>query len=132
MFKRTAADARWSVLICLFVLALITAVIVVPKQFGTQAAGNSKGLVERTSVHDDGLPKMWDIREESGEASSNALARFRSLAGKDASYVAGIRERFVRGEEAFRQRHPDSKIEYNTDIRIPEVFTPNVYSKRIT
>ena len=87
MFKRTAADARWSVLICLFVLALITAVIVVPKQFGTQAAGNSKEVVGQTdALGDNGLPN-YDIRLQSDEQMTRFLQGARQLAGRNAADV---------------------------------------------
>src|SRR5688572_3477102 len=122
MFKRTAADARWSVLICLFVLALITAVIVVPQQFGTQAAGNGDGLALQASAEegetpratgeqsvdalgDNGLPN-YDIRLQSGEQTTPFFEGARQLAGRNAAGVADIRDGFVRGEETLRQTVP--------------------------
>ncbi|HQY66301.1 MAG TPA: M36 family metallopeptidase [Pyrinomonadaceae bacterium] len=125
MFGRSKADTRLSVLACLFVLGLITAVIVVPFKFGTEAAGQ-KGLFLRTSTADDGLPKMWDIRENKTIETEDALLKFRQTIGKDSSSVANVRDAFARGEEAFKQNHPDAKVEYNTDIRTPEVMAPDV------
>ncbi|MBP6004072.1 MAG: M36 family metallopeptidase [Pyrinomonadaceae bacterium] len=130
MFNRTKAETRLSILACLFVLGLITAVIVLPFQFGTQAAGQ-KGLFQRTSVEDDGLPKMWDIREQKGDDVADALLKFRQSVGKDSAAVANTRDEFARGEATFKQRHPDAKVEYNNDIRTPEVMTPDVYKSRI-
>ncbi|MBK9767597.1 MAG: hypothetical protein IPP63_11585 [Chloracidobacterium sp.] len=125
MFGRSKADTRLSVLACLFVLGLIAAVIVVPFKFGTEAAGQ-KGLFLRTSTADDGLPKMWDIRENKTIETEDALLKFRQTIGKDSSSVANVRDAFARGEEAFKQNHPDAKVEYNTDIRTPEVMAPDV------
>ena len=45
--------------------------------------------------------------------------------------VADIRDGFVRGEQALRSRLPDVKFEYNEDIRIPEVITPDVWKSNI-
>ncbi len=125
MFGRSKADTRLSILACLFVLGLITAVIVVPFKFGTEAA-SKKGLFTRTSTSDDGLPKMWDIRENKTIETEDALLKFRQSVGKDSSAVANVRDDFARGEEMFKQRHPSAKVEYNTDIRTPEVMTPDM------
>ncbi|MFN0278164.1 MAG: M36 family metallopeptidase, partial [Pyrinomonadaceae bacterium] len=132
MLKRSKAEARRSLLLCLLVLGLVTAVIVLPYTFGTKAAsGKSKGLIQRTVSLDEGIPKMWDIREEQDDSAMDALAGFRQSAGRSASDVADIRDGFVRGEAAFKQAHPTAKVEYNLDIRIPEVFTPDVYARKI-
>jgi len=129
MLERITSETRWRVLACLFVLGLITAVLVLPYSFSTKAAGQ-KGLFTRTTV-DDGLPKMWDIREAKGQEYSDALLNFRQSVGKDSAMVADIRADFARGEEIFKQNHPTAKVEYNTDIRIPEVMTPDVYRSQI-
>jgi hypothetical protein len=52
--------------------------------------------------------------------------KYRDTAGKTASFVADVREGFVRGEESLKTRVPTLAIEYNTDIRIPEVIGPDV------
>ena len=59
MLKRSKAEARRSLLLCLFVLGLVTAVILVPYQFATKAAGGKgEGLGEKTVSHEDapGVP----------------------------------------------------------------------------
>jgi len=106
--------------------------IAVPFQFGTSAASEKKsGLFVRTESGNDGLPKMWDIREQSGDEFTEALARFRQSVSMDATRVADVRDGFVRGEQAFRQQHPGAKVEYNLDIRIPEILTPDVYEQSV-
>ncbi|MGE3468120.1 MAG: M36 family metallopeptidase, partial [Pyrinomonadaceae bacterium] len=132
MFKRSKSETRRQLVLCLFVLGIITAVIAVPYQFGTSAAGKKNGLVTRTVSGDDGLPKMWDIREQSGAEYVEALARFRQSIQVDAARVADVRDGFVRGEQLFRQQHPGAKVEYNLDIRTPEILTPDVYQRNIT
>ncbi len=132
MLKRSKAEARWSLLLCLFVLGVITAIFVVPYQFGTKAAAEKgEGVIKRTISLDEGIPKMWDIREEQGSEFTDALSAIRQSAVKNASEVADIRDGFVRGEAAFKRAHPTAKIEYNLDIRIPEVFTPDVNQRKI-
>jgi len=113
-------------------LGFITAIIAVPFQFGTSAASEKKsGLYVRTESGNDGLAKMWDIREQSGDEFTEALARFRQTVGMDATRVADVRDGFVRGEQTFRQQHPGAKVEYNLDIRTPEILTPDVYEQSI-
>ncbi|MBP9663212.1 MAG: M36 family metallopeptidase, partial [Pyrinomonadaceae bacterium] len=132
MFKWSKSETRRQLVLCLLVLGFITAIIAVPFQFGTSAASEKKsGLIERTVSGDDGLAKMWDIREQSGDEFTEALARFRQSISVDATRVADVRDGFVRGEQTFRQQHPGAKVEYNLDIRTPEILTPNVYEQSI-
>ena len=129
MQKSSYADTRRSILLSLFVLGMITALIVLPSTFQSEASKKSGGLFERTSAEDPNLPKMWDIRED--KASIDTLARFRESVGKDASAVADTRDRFVRGEAELKAANPDVKVEYNNDIRIPEVITPDVFKPKM-
>ncbi len=131
MFKRSMSETRRQLVLCLLVLGFITAIIAVPYQFGTSAASKKGGLVTRTVSGDDSLPKMWDIREQADAEYTSALARFRQSVGLDASRVADVRDGFVRGEQLFRQQHPGAKVEYNLDIRTPEILTPNVSEQNI-
>ena len=128
MQRRYKTETRKGLLLCLFVLGLVTALTILPYQFRS-SAGAPKGLLTRTVSADSDIPKMWDIRES--KESIDDLARLRDMDGKSASFVADIRDGFVRGEAAFKQTHPTAKIEYNLDIRIPELMTPDVYKSRI-
>ena len=51
---------------------------------------------------------------------------FDSLSAEGAADVADIRAEFVNGEKALARRVPTLKIEYNSDIRIPEVIAPEI------
>ncbi|MFN0277955.1 MAG: M36 family metallopeptidase [Pyrinomonadaceae bacterium] len=125
MYLRSKAEARRGLLLSLFVLGLITAIIVVPYQYGTKAAGERRnGLTQRTVSEEEAYPN-FDIRENAAGRISDALAGYRSAAGKDASYVAALREAFVQGENELRSRIPTLKVDYNLDIRIPEVIGPD-------
>ncbi len=129
MQKTSVADARNPLLLCVFVLGVMAALVILPLQFRTEAGGR-KGLFLRTESHQPGL-ENYDIRTDKGEEIDQALAKYRNGAGKDSASVADIRGNFVRGEERLRLRVPTVKTEYNTDIRIPEVITPDVWKGRI-
>ena len=128
MQRRFNAETRRGLLLCLFILAAVTALTILPYQFRSEAV-SQKGLITRTVSSDEGIPKMWDIRES--KESADALIQFRQKIGKDASFVADIRDTFVRGEEAFKQSNPTAKVEYNNDIKIPELITPDVYKAKV-
>ena len=87
-----------------------------------------KVLIERTESHVPGL-ENYDIREDKGAFES--LTKFRQESDKDAAMIADIRADFVRGENELRTRVPSLKVEYNNDIRTPEVITPDVYKSNI-
>lgn len=130
MQKNYKAETRRSLLLSLVVLGLFAVLAILPYQFRSEAnSTKGKGLIQRTESHDEGL-QNYDIREQKSEEVADALVRIREKAGKDASAVAASREDFVRGEEALKQRVPTLKVEYNNDIRIPEVIAPDVKQGR--
>lgn len=130
MKNRSKSEVRRNLILSLFVLGSITAIIVMPFLFGAKAAGQKKGLYTKTESADPCLPN-YDIRTEKSEEIPNFLLAARNASGKDAVAVADIRDAFVRGEESLRTRVPSLKVEYNLDIRIPEVITPDVWTKNI-
>jgi hypothetical protein len=131
MQKSFTTKDRRSLLFSLLFLGLVAALIFVPAQFISKAGGggNGKGLVQRTESLDEGIVKMYDIRED--KTQIDTLADFRSRIGRNAVDVADQREKFVRGEEHLKQQLPTAKVEYNLDIRTPEVITPDVYAARV-
>src|SRR4029079_18705290 len=122
MQKRSQAEARRSLLLCLLVLGLVAAAVVLPYQFGSAAP--QKGLFIRTSSEEPGLPN-YDIRTTKSEEASNFIATARSSVGKDASFVSDSRNGFAEGESALKERLPMSKIEYNSESGNPEVIVAN-------
>jgi hypothetical protein len=124
MNKNLTAEVRNPLLMYVFILGLMVSLIVLPSFFLSEAGGKkSKGLLERTESHGDGL-ENYDIRAD--KSAFEKLAQFRGAAGKDSAMVADIRANFVRGEELLKAKVPTLKVEYNTDIRTPEVIAPEV------
>lgn len=133
MQKNSKAEDRRRLLLCLVILGLVAGLVYVPYQFSSSASGKKvkKGLFQRTESHEEGL-ENYDIRNETKrEEVAEAFAKYREKTGKDAAAVADVRAEFVRGEEQFKSRFPTAKIEYNSDIRTPEVITPDVYKQNI-
>jgi hypothetical protein len=109
----------------LVILGLVAAVIVLPYQYGKTASKRTAG---RPISKDSGLP-YYDIRSAAQEKGAvdlaNTLASWRTNSGNNAAAVASIRDSFVRGEAALRSRVPTLKVDYNDDIRTPEVIGPD-------
>jgi hypothetical protein len=133
MQKNWKAEDRRRLLLCLVIFGLMAALFILPHQFSSLAGGKQvrKGLFQQTKSHEEGL-ENYDIRNEvKNEEVADTFAKYRQNNGKDAAMVADIRADFVRGEEQFKSRFPTAKVEYNSDIRTPEVMTPDVYKAQI-
>ena len=129
MKRSSTAAVRNPLLLCLVCLGLVAALVFLPTQFRSEAGGNSNnGLVQQTKSHDEGL-ENYDIRLD--KTAYGKIVGFRQTVNKDAAVVAKIRADFVRGEEQLRTRIPTVKVEYNSDIRTPEVITPDVWQATI-
>lgn len=129
MQKKSRAEVRNPLLLCLFILGVMAALVILPYEFPTEAGNKKKGLFTRTESAVPGLDN-FDIREDKSEASMDALLRFRQSVGKDAAAIADVRQEFVRGEDELRTRIPTLKVDYSTDLRIPQVITPNVWDSK--
>lgn len=131
MQNSSLKETRRGLLLTLFLLGLVTALILVPSQYPSEAGSKSgSGLFSRTTVQDQSLPN-YDIRTEKGEEIESYLVSARQNAARDAAAVADIRDGFVKGEDALRTRFPDVKFVYNDDIRIPEVIAPDVWKATV-
>ena len=114
---------RNRVVFSLVVLGLIAAVIILPNQFHSKAGNAGQDATERTVSQVKGL-EYYDIRTDKNQVET--LVGFRQTAGRDAVAVADARDKFVTGENALRSSVPTLKVEYNQDIRTPEVIGPDV------
>ena len=112
-------DLRRVVLCCSFVAAVAVAVIW-PFAFGpAHTNARSTGLADHTVSKNPDIPN-YDIRTD--KSAIEKLAAFRGRANKTAAAVADVGEKFVNGEAALRRRVPHLKVEYNNELRIPEVI----------
>jgi hypothetical protein len=130
MQKKFKAEDHRILLLCLAVFGLMAALFILPSQFSSLAGGNktNKGLVQKTVSQEEGI-ENYDIRED--KTAFEKIEGFRQSQNKDAVAVADIRGGFVRGEEELKTRIPNAKVEYNSDIRTPEVITPDVWKSEI-
>jgi hypothetical protein len=129
MHKKSKAVVRNPLLLCTFILGLMAALVILPYQFRSSAGSKQvrKGLIERTASHEEGL-ENYDIRAD--KSAIEKIAGFRQAQNRDSAVVADIRSEFVSGEELLRLKVPTLKVEYNTDIRTPEVIAPDVKQGR--
>lgn len=136
MNKAEAADARKRLTLSLAVLALLGTAIFLPLQFRSEASTQDKqetaerNIFHRTESHEPGL-ENYDIRTVKSEEVTEALLRFRTDAGTSAYAIADKRENFVRGETDLRTRVSTLKVEYNSDLMVPEVISPDVWNAKI-
>ncbi len=127
MNRFKAVSARGRLVISLAAMALLAVFFFYPFGYRTEAVSRTprSGLIQRTESLEAGIPKMYDIRED--KAAGEQLATFRQQMGTDAAIVADIRDEFVQGQKDLEERIPFVKVEYNHDIGIPEVITPDVW-----
>jgi hypothetical protein len=119
-------ETRRRVLFCVVVLGIAAGLFILPYQSRSEAGSNTrKGFFDRTTSAD--LPN-YDIRSD--KAAYDKVNGYRQAQSRSAAEVADIRDNFVRGEASLRTRVPSLKIDYNPDIRIPEVIGPDVKQGR--
>lgn len=124
MSSTALTGSRRNAVLCLLALAIVTAAFVLPFRPKISAA---QGLFSQTKSHEAELPN-YDIRTD--KSAFEKIASFRTASGKSAVDVADTRDAFVLGEKNLRQTVPTLKIDYNDDIRIPEVIGPDVKQGR--
>ena len=128
MQKNSKTSDNRGLVLSVFVVGLAAALFVVPSLFSSKAGNVGKGLLVRTSSHDPNL-EDYDIRND--KAAYEIKNGFRQQLGKDASSIADVRDEFVRGEDELRTRIPTLKVDYSTDLRAPQVITPDVWKSEI-
>jgi len=122
MTESRSGVAKHSLLLTLFVLGVAGSVSILPNYFRSQAGGikTGAGLFPRTASNDGEHPN-YDIRTD--KTAFEKIARLRGSNGR-AAEAADIRDNFVRGEEVLRSKVPTLKVEYNRELRAPEVIAP--------
>jgi Fungalysin metallopeptidase (M36)/Fungalysin/Thermolysin Propeptide Motif len=119
------AESRRSILLSLGILAIITAIFVLPFGLRTKAGGKASGdgLFMRT-VSEKGDLSNYDIRSD--KSAFEKIALFRSTLNRSAVEIADVRDSFVRAENKLKSTVPTLKVEYNPEIRTPEIIAPDV------
>ena len=114
-------------------LAITAALFVAPAFFVSEAQKggktNGKGFIDRTSSQDAEL-ENYDIRTD--KKAYGKLAGLRAANGSSASMVADVRDSQVMGEGRLKKDFPHLKVEYNSDMGIPEVIATNLPSGKAT
>jgi hypothetical protein len=123
MQKSFAAKTRSSLLLSLFVLGLFAALIILPSQFRSKAV--SKDISNAGENRQEKFVD-YDIRNQKSAEVADILASFRQTAGRNASEIADVRDNFVKGENRLREKVPTLKVEYNKELRNPEVIAPDI------
>ncbi len=123
MIRSTNAEFRRGIILTLIVPLIIAAIIILPFQFRSEAGSPDKKLSE----HRENLPN-YDIRND--KSAFEKMASFRGFQNRNATDIADVRDKFAQGEKALRVKVPALKIEYNLDLRTPEVIAPDVAQGR--
>ncbi len=124
MLGSSSARIRWSIFAVLIVAGTMVLLLIAPDR-SKISAETQKGPSGLFPVLEN-----FDIRENPEKGSASKLAEYRQQAGKSDSLVDSLRSGFANGEEELRSRIPTLKVEYNTDIKIPEVISTDVWKGR--
>ena len=101
------------------ILLLITIAAVAPVSFTSSAASNK---------NDERQPKAkkigdYDIRRDKN--SHVKIAEIRGRRGKSAAEIADLRDKLVAGEKKLKAHVPTLVVEYDQDLKVPEVIAPD-------
>ncbi|CAN5409681.1 hypothetical protein BH10ACI1_BH10ACI1_06640 [soil metagenome] len=104
------------VFVSIVLIAVIFALSSPPKTESAKRGDNSETL------------SNYDIRTNNSETTKQAIEQFIAQSGKTNSLIESDRRRAVQAETKLRSDIPALKIEYNEDLRIPEVVSPDFSS----
>ena len=116
MSHKNYSKHRVSISLSVAVALFASAMLYAPAFFSSRASGRS------TAVNHKAL-ENYDIRLDTKAA--NKMAGFRARSGRNAVAVADVRDEFVRGESALKQRVPTLRVQYNDRLQIPEIIGPD-------
>ncbi len=111
-------------------LCLLSVVLMIATAIWWTSAGSANaaaGRDPRSTGQAKELPN-YDIRLD--KHAIDTVAAYRTEAGRSAPDVADARDRMVAAEDKLRLRVPTLKVEYNLDLKIPEVIAPDVKKGR--
>lgn len=129
MQNSSRTTARRSLLLSIFVLAIVAAATLVATQYQSQAVAQEERGKQPIAVQDRRDAEYFDIRDRRGgknEVAEDSLRKFREDAGRTAATLADTKDAFVRGEERLKEDIPTLKVEYNHELQNPEVIAPDI------
>jgi subtilisin-like proprotein convertase family protein len=133
MKKDLRNERRGLFFVALVALVLLTVIAFTPRTPKTQAIEkqyNHTGADGITRSENPNLP-YYDIRLEdvNSELAKLTLKDIREKSGKTSSDLMEVKQEMLNGEATLRQRVPTLKIEYNDDLRVPEVIGTDVLTR---
>lgn len=115
------------------VLSIVFTLVLLPYVTGSgavEAQSSQKGLSTKTESSQRGF-ENYDIRTAKNDAAVENLMNFRNSSGTTAFAAADARDGMVRAERALRERVPGLKVKYGTELRTPEVISPDVWKANV-
>ncbi|MCD9185398.1 MAG: M36 family metallopeptidase [Pyrinomonadaceae bacterium] len=76
------------------------------------------------------FPIDYDIRTDKDAKAKDEIQNFVQSSSKSASEIDLDRKNVIKAEANLREKIPDLKVEYNNDLRIPEIISPEIKAKR--
>ncbi len=110
----------------LFVFTLL-AVVFFSRQFAPPA--ESAVQEENVAAPDKAKLENYDIRADKSEPARAAVRKYRADADKTESQAFDARKSSLAAAERLRAAKANLKIEYNEDLRIPEIISPDYTAK---
>ena len=109
----------------LFVLVFLT-VAFLSRQFAPTA---ESAITKSNSAPDTKKVENYDIRTDQSDAARAAIGKYLNSAGKSDAQISDARKSATDAARRLRAAGTNLKIEYNDDLRIPEVITPDYTAK---
>lgn len=123
MLKSFARSAGFRVIFIL--TAVVIATIAIMRH--TTPLSHAAVSIKSGETANTRLPN-YDIRLD--KAAADTVVSFRSIAGRTAADVAGLREEFNQAEQNLRREVPTLKVVHGIESGVPEVIAPDVLQGR--
>jgi hypothetical protein len=105
----------------LFIFAALT-VAFLSRQFAPSA---ESAVQKKDAAPEKRKPENYDIRTDESEAARAAVGKYLTIAGKSDAELSDARKSVSDAADKLRAAGTNLKIEYNDDLRVPEVITPD-------
>lgn len=133
MNKEISNERRGLLFTAVVALVFLAVIAFMPRTPKTQAVNkkqpyNHTGADGVTRSENPNLP-YYDVRLEDDENAKQAMQASREKSGKALTNLIAVKQEMRNGEAALRQRVPTLKVEYNDDLRVPEVIGTDVLTR---